>query len=549
MFFDVPFDLFNISLREVLKGGLDADSNSVYQNIVSYGADEAFLQLINQATGYKSDGDISLRELAAHILLTACTRTISKDYFAGLERFISTSHQSYCYDFVSDWIRSDDHISFRYIAEEIERELRLFSRFKTMSIDSLYDTEVFPCISEIILIKLMTDIQNEIIPAEHIIKCNEKRRTMVWHSDVSCYYDGLVAIADMQNFFVEHSESFHLAVSEEIWAAYTSDYYKMDQYYRRFHCAFQKSLKMSNDLLDDLFKHVADKVEALYSGWYLTQLADNWTSVAGEDLEKYGHIPGIARQDEFYIDRIKNADSRVFVIISDALRYEAAFSLSEQLRRETQSEVTIDSMCGIFPTITPFGMAALLPHKELTVAAKANEKLCVLADGQPTDSLNRDKVLKSANLDSVALRYKNIIGLKRAERSELVKGMDVVYIYHDKIDETAHSSENAVFTACDEAIDEIKNMVRIIVNEFGGARVYITADHGFLYTYKPLTEDEKVSKSGWNDKEAECGRRYCIMKNGEKPDYLDPSDTLRKFKHNMDYNPNNGLLPVRNIQE
>lgn len=31
--------------------------------------------------------------------------------------------------------------------------------------------------------------------------------------------------------------------------------------------------------------------------------------------------------------------------------------------------------------------------------------------------------------------------------------------------------------------------------------------------------------------------------------YIDPSDTLSKFKHNMDYNPNRGLLPVRNIQE
>lgn len=31
--------------------------------------------------------------------------------------------------------------------------------------------------------------------------------------------------------------------------------------------------------------------------------------------------------------------------------------------------------------------------------------------------------------------------------------------------------------------------------------------------------------------------------------YIDPSDTLSKFKHNMDYNPNRGLLPVRNVQE
>ncbi len=35
--------------------------------------------------------------------------------------------------------------------------------------------------------------------------------------------------------------------------------------------------------------------------------------------------------------------------------------------------------------------------------------------------------------------------MKRAERSALVKGMDVVYIYHDTIDEASHTSDTAVF--------------------------------------------------------------------------------------------------------
>ena len=52
----------------------------------------------------------------------------------------------------------------------------------------------------------------------------------------------------------------------------------------------------------------------------------------------------------------------------------------------------------------------------------------------------------------------------------LVKGMDVVYIYHDTIDEAGHL-EKSIFGACDEAIDELKNVVRIITNEFGGANI------------------------------------------------------------------------------
>ena len=199
-----------------------------------------------------------------------------------------------------------------------------------------------------------------------------------------------------------------------------------------------------------------------------------------------------------------------------------AASLAEQLRRETQSSVDLKSMCGIFPSITPYGMAALLPHKQLSVVEKTVGGLSVLADGQPTDSLNRGKVLKATNVNSVALQYKNIIGMKKAERQPLVKGMDVVYIYHDKIDEASHTSDSAVFPACNDAIDEIKNLVRIIVNEFGGTRIFITADHGFLYTYSPLTEDDKVSKNSWGGKEVEYGRRYCIMRKDAKPDFLQP---------------------------
>ena len=178
-------------------------------------------------------------------------------------------------------------------------------------------------------------------------------------------------------------------------------------------------------------------------------------------------------------------------------------------------------MQAIFPTITKFGMAALLPHKELSAQVR-NEKLTVLADGSLTESNYRDKILKAAAPESVALKYDAIIKAKRSERSEWVKGKDVVYIYHDTIDEASHNADTAVFPACNDAIEEIKNLIRIIVNDFGGANILVTADHGFLYTYSPLSEDEKVDKTNFNSQDVEYGRRYAIMKKGASPDYLMP---------------------------
>ena len=339
---------------------------------------------------------------------------------------------------------------------------------------------------------------------------------------VDCFYDGIYQVANMQQFFLEHSAGFHTVEAKKVWSEYTEDYYKMDTYYRQYHLCFQKSLTNGNYVIDDLFKHVTEKVEGLYKTWFLGQLEANWSDACADNLEQYGRILDIPQHVDFYKDYVRSSDNRVFVIISDAFRYEVASSLTEQLRRETQSKVELKSCAAIFPTVTKYGMAALLPHKELGVIEKQNGGLQVLVDEQSSESTNRDKILKNADTASVALQYKNIVGLKRADRQALVKGMDVVYIYHDKVDEASHISDSAVFPACDEAITEIKSLVRTIVNEFSGTNIYITADHGFLYTYSPLTEDDKVDKTTPTEHDVEIDRRYLITRKGASPDYLLP---------------------------
>ena len=300
----------------------------------------------------------------------------------------------------------------------------------------------------------MAEIKDDFIRTDSIKKIVELRRTTVWYDYNLNYYEAIYQVAEMQDFYVKHSTGFHVVSAKEVWDLYTSEYYKMDSAYRQFNLHYTNCLKESNPVLDDMIKAVADKVEGLYSVWFLGELGNNWSDICADELKEYGRIKGVPRQEDFYASKISRADSRVFVIISDAMRYAVGVSLAGQLRTETQSKVEISSCQAVFPTITKFGMAALLPHKTLSVESK-NGVLSVLADGEPTDSGYRDKILKAAQTNSVALKYRDIIELKRAERQALVKGMDVVYIYHDKIDETAHTSEKLVFSACDEAISEI----------------------------------------------------------------------------------------------
>lgn len=529
----------NAIIRSILANGLIDESNSVYKNIVAYNAVKPFWILVGQATGYQAE-EPNLSDLASHIMITALSRTIREEKISALGSFISIPHQVYCYDFVSEWLHSVKNGELYELARQIEEKHQMHRRLNQFSVDELVGTEIFPCVDECILNKLMSEIKDDLVRTEVIRKIVEARRTTVWYSYVENYYEAIYQVAEMQDFYVKHSEGFHDTTAKEIWELYTSEYYKMDSYYRQFNHFYQNCIKQSNAILDDMVKTVFDKVEGLYSVWFLGELGTNWSDICGDELKEYGFIQGVPKQEDFYASRVRNADSRVFVIISDAMRYEVGVELKNRLTIDTQCKVDIQSCQSVFPSITKFGMAALLPHKKLTVVEKIGV-LSVIADGQPTDSQYRDRLLKIENYKSVALKYRDIIEMKRAERQELVKGMEVVYIYHDKIDETAHTSEKDVFTACEDAIEEIKNTIQIICNDFGGTRILITSDHGFLYTAKPLAEADKVDKADMNGQVVEYARRYAIMNKGAKSEYLLPI----KFLDGSQYD---GFAPRENIR-
>ena len=57
------------------------------------------------------------------------------------------------------------------------------------------------------------------------------------------------------------------------------------------------------------------------------------------------------------------------------------------------------------------------------------------------------------------------------------------------------------------AIDEIENLVRIITG-MSGVQIYITSDHGFLYTAKRLEDMDKMDR--FSDSVIEQERRYVL---------------------------------------
>lgn len=514
-------------LRAVFQDGYEREANEAYQRLAAYGLDTIFWSMVRQSTGYDEQQESSLERLLLHLFVTAASRVLPERAFREIEELRGQGFETYCFDFVSEWMHGVRRREFRPVAEHAARSLNLVHRLQELSIQELGSFDLFPCIDTIILQKLLQDAIDNLLDPDALTKVVERRRTTFWYEEHEDLYDAIVEAGHMTDFLRSHAAGFHLTSAQDIWAAYTSDYYRMDACYRKFHMAFAKLLNESlPTALDDRFKQLAQIVESSYDEGYLERLGENWTKNCAHDLATYGKIQEVPEQETFYRYKIAPLTSRIFVIISDAMRYEVAATLAQELERDIPSEVKLTSCQSMFPSITKFGMAALLPHKELTVEASGSG-LTVLADGQSTEAPNRDAVLKAANPKSIALKAADIIAMKRSERSAKVRGMDVVYIYHDTIDAASHTDDKKVFPACEETIAELKNLVRIIVNEFTGTSILLTADHGFLYTMKPLTEDSKAESGLQKDQVIEQARRYVITTPDAEADHLLPVNFMK----------------------
>lgn len=525
----------------VLSHGLEEESNTPIVSIKKFGNIDAFWQLVRKYTGYIYEEENLLGLFAAHVLLTALSQTMSASVFKGLERFLSDSNRAYCYSMIHEWQNREDNALLLELCRNVEQALQLSTRFDKQEVETLLTGDIFPALHESILKRVFDEISSQVVRTDLILKVVEHRRTSGWYELFAPYYECLYHVARMQNYYQDNAGGFHIVEPQAIWKLYTESAYQMDADYRHFHLHFGNSLKDSNAVLEDKLKHTSQYVEGLYQNWFLRELTASWTNASADDWAALGYVSEIRRQRDFYAHYIRplaGKTTRAFVIISDALRYEVAAELSETLVRSTKGTAKLESMQAIFPSITKFGMAALLPGRQLSV----NEDMEVLVDGMPTRStVERQKILCAANSKSVAVPYTDVLNMKRAERRELVGGKDVVYIYHNTIDAIGDKAvtEQKVFEACEDTVQELSNLLRIVVNDMQGTDVFITADHGFLYTYSPLSESDKLSREAFDGTIFELGRRYGLTAPETSANYLLPI----QLSGSMDGTPVKGYTP------
>lgn len=518
----------DLSTSQMLKSYLVAllDGSEPLEDLAKYSADGPFASFVQSRLGYA--GDLrSVDDLMAHILLSALTCTLPDGALVGLEDRMSLPHGQFCLNIVDDWMRDEAFgDDFYDLCRHVERACNLEQRFSQVNSADLAESDALPCINERILVDLMSSLAQGADRAGEAANLAKRRKNLAWHSRVAPYFDALTAAADAAYFFREHAQGFHYAVSADVWKAYTTDWYRMDAFYRHFCRACDECLRSAADVpdaLDGALEDLAAWMERVYTNWFLADANACWVNACEKQWLEQGYVEGVDRQRRFFEERVLSGAGgakKTLVIVSDALRYEVAAELAERLERDTKGTAELRSMQSVFPSITEFGMAALLPHNTMSYDWNAGVVSC---NGLPAmNTKEREAVLQARKPSSRAIQSKDLISAKRADRKALVGDAEVVYLYHNKIDATGeeYSTERDVFAACDTAIDDLVALVKIAANDLGISRVVITADHGFIYTRDALAEREKVGKADIGAETVKLGRRYAILDDAVLEDAL-----------------------------
>ncbi len=481
------------------------------------GALPAFERLVQSCLGYEG----SLQDthaLVEHILFTALAATLGVENLKGLEDHIAPACTQTCHAVVRAWAASPEKDVLLQAAEDIESHYRLPQRFAALSIDVLMNSDVFPCIGVCIAQMLLRTVASGSSAAQKIEEAWDRRRTMLWFDDVKGYYQALNAAGMLENLNRAHADGFHQVAPKELWDAYTAELYQVDAAYRAFDVAYQACLPKPIAELDDELKAAADAVENLYKNWFLTELNTKWFDLTAAEYAESGAAQEIPRLTDFtasYVDGA-TAAGKVVVIISDALRFEVASELAELLERTTQGQVTLESMQAPFPSITTTGMAGVLPHGKLELTC-GDDGLKITANSFPTANLqDREAVLQEQYPKARAVRYANFIAMKRDERLAYMGDATVLYIYHNAIDACGDDAktEATVFDACERAVEELSGLVEVITRQLRISQVFITADHGFLYTRGPLHELAYISLDTSDARVCKVSRRYVLTEAG-----------------------------------
>ena len=527
---------FEEVLKVVLMESLNEEDNKYYIAFKKYNIEKVFWDYAKIKYGFDKENK-TLTKLFVHIISTVLGSYINEDKLSRISEFIGKNKPN-CVVFIDHWINHKiDYIKYDSLAEEYEKEVNASQLIEGLDIDDYKDVDILKVFDRAIIKNIVDSLENKSEDYDRFIELIRGRRTKHFYEQYEGVYEALLNVVEMHKFYKKHNMGIPQKNNENLFKDYASEYYKMDTFYRKVYYFYD--LQPESNVINRL-KLLA---ENLYVNWYLPEIGTNWTSAISEDMRKDWRIPGIDNQRDFYrtyVNPLVSKGDRVFVIISDALRYEVGTEIAEKLNEEVINSTNIYSMLSTVPSITKLGMASLLPHDSISIKDDGR----VFVDGNDSSGVqNRSKILIKNFDNSIAVDYQKL-PKNKIEFADSLKGYKLIYIYHNTIDATSDKGATEIYTVevVKKAVDEILNLVHKITDWLGGINVLITADHGFIYQRSDLEESDKIGKEAVEviDK----NRRSFITKENREIDNLLKID----MKYLLNENDVFAYMPKSNIR-
>ncbi len=460
-------------LREYVKAFVEGKAEIIKGTLEKYGLSDYFWEAIKKQYGIENNSHniydflLTLFQYSSQILCGNKVSSIAKITLSNWKDMLSFSD------------------TFNVISERIACDLQVSNIFANIILEDLVDEDVFEVIDQHIvkdLIKKVTDHTFDVAKVEDVIN---KRTSKHWYKKYAEYYQAILRAVQFTET-VQRINLSNLNSLEKGFELYANQYYRIDQYYRQFIYLLRK---VSNaTLLQSLYK----EVEKIYSNRWLLDLADQWQQCI-ENNE--GWYFGNKSQFHFFNSIVKskyiNQKKKVFVIISDAMRFEIGEELHRRINLQNRFESNLDYRITGLPSYTQLGMAALLPNQSISLGDGDD----IFVDGLSSKgALPRAKILNDIGkikATTISAEELSSFKVKSEEAKDLVQQHDVVYVYHNIIDKTGDDkiTEDKVFDAANTEIEHLIDLIKKI-GSFNITHIVITADHGFLYQNETLAESD-----------------------------------------------------------
>ena len=456
---------------------------------------DAFWCQAQDVFGY-ADEKPTLEKFTMTMFVTYSAKVIPADMPVAWKPFISFKSGNviaFIDNLMNSYIYGD---RFDEISKMVYGSLKAEAEFRKLPVEALVSCGIFAGVDELLIEWIVERLELEDVAAKlgdiTIPQLTKLRR----QGHFGKLYANEYFVLQNAWSIISGSQYVSSESLNELVTNYTSELYKMDCYYRYFYYYLDK--------IEDIakFEKLKELVENIYANDYLAKVCTNWNDLFITEMESLQ----IMKQPDFFSRNVNYAKDQLVVIISDALRYEVGMTLLEKLQADEKCTAIMKTMASTLPSITKYGMAALLPHRTLELT----EDYTVLVDGQKIDTLEqRQAILQKYKPDGICIQYDDIKNMTIADMKVYFAWKPVTYIYHNQIDARGDNpkTENEVFDACEEAVKELHSLIRRLTSA-NKTNFMITSDHGFLYRRRKLVESDKIVPEAENVKAV--GRRYLL---------------------------------------